>query len=114
MKSQRKHPRIEGVFQVDLLNTGEDPSVPQSEAIVNATALDVSRQGMKLKVYYNAPVGALLSVIFYVGGADSVCLAEVIWRREENEKTVYGLYTKEWSKLSPELEAMFAAVEKGA
>lgn len=102
-KDRRKFPRYESEFQVDLLNMGDDPSVSPFEAIVSGRALDVSRQGMRLKAAYRVPVGAFLSVILYNEGGESVCLCEVVWRREEEGEMLYGVFTQEWSRLDPRL-----------
>ena len=109
-KDRRKHPRYEGQFQVDLLNMGDDPSVSPFEAIVPGTALDVSRQGMRIKATYNVPIGAFLSVIMYSDGGESVCLCEVVWKRQEDGEFLYGVFTQEWSKLDPKLAAALDAM----
>jgi hypothetical protein len=106
---RRKHPRCEGQFQVDLLNMGDDPTVSPFEAIVPGTALDVSRQGMRIKAAYNVPIGAFLSVILYNEGGESLCLCEVVWKREEDGEILYGVFTQEWSKLDPKLEKALGA-----
>ncbi len=111
-KDRRKHPRYEGQFQVDLLNMGDDPSVSPFEAIVPGTALDVSRQGMRVKALYNVPIGAFLSVILYNAGGESVCLCEVVWKRQEEDETLYGVFTQEWSKLDPKLARVLDAMNE--
>lgn len=111
-KDRRRHPRYEAAFQVDLLNMGDDPAVSQFEAIIHGTALDVSRQGMRIKVPYNVPVGSLLSIILYSAqGGESLCLCEVMWRTEEMGEPLYGVYTKEWSKLDSRLAKIFESME---
>ena len=102
-KDRRKYPRYEGQFSVDLLNMGDDPSISPFEAIVPGTALDVSRQGMRVRANYHVPIGAFLSVILYSDGGESVCLCEVVWKREEEGQMLYGVFTQEWSKLDPKL-----------
>jgi len=111
-KDRRKHPRYEGQFQVDLLNMGDDPTVSPFEAIVPGTALDVSRQGMRVKAVYNVPIGAFLSVILYNDGGESVCLCEVVWKRQEEGETLYGVFTQEWSKLDPKLARALDAMNE--
>jgi hypothetical protein len=111
---RRKYPRYEATFQVDLLNMGDDPTVSQFEAIVPGKALDVSLRGMKLKAAYNAPVGSFLSVILYSEGGESVCLCEVVWKRESDGQMLYGVFTKEWSKLNPNLEKILVGMNAPA
>jgi hypothetical protein len=101
---RRKYPRLEGEFPVDLLNMGDDPRVSRFEAIVSGNALDVSLQGMRLRVSYNVPVNSILSVIVYFRGHESVCLCQVVWKVDQGREKLYGLYIKEWSKLDSMLE----------
>lgn len=111
-KDRRRYPRFEGEFQVDLLNMGDDPGISAFEAIVAGTALDVSREGMRLKVSYNVAVGSVLSAIVYYAGSDSICLCDVVWKREVMGEYIYGLFIKEWSKLDPALDKKLAAMEE--
>ena len=93
---------------------GDDPSIPPWEAVVTATALDVSRHGLRLKAFYNTSIGSLMSAIVYFKGRESVCLCEVVWKRENMGEFLYGLYIKEWSKIAPTLEGSFRAMETAA
>ena len=111
-KDRRVHPRLEGQFSVDLLNMGDDPSVSAFEAIVTGEALDVSRSGMRLKITYKVPVGTQLSVIVYYKNYESICLCEVVWRREMMGEQLYGLYIKEWSTLDPLLARQMSCMEQ--
>lgn len=111
-KDRRLHPRYESTFHVDVLNMGDDPGVSQFEAIIPGTALDVSRQGMRLKVPYSVPVGSALSVILYsANGGQSICLCEVMWRREEMGEPLYGVFTKQWTSLDARLAKVFSFME---
>lgn len=107
---RRKYPRLEGDFPVDLLNMGDDPQTSRMESIVPGHALDVSRQGLRLKVPYNVPVGSVLSVILYYRGRESVCLCQVVWKRDIGNERLYGLYIKDWSKLDALLEKRFSSM----
>lgn len=110
-RDRRVHPRLEGQFQVDLLNMGDDPEISPFEAVVVGEALDVSRSGMRLKVTYRVPVGTFLSAIVYTKGFESICLCEVVWRRELMGEQLYGLYIREWSKMDRLLENQLASME---
>ena len=110
-KDRREYPRFEGKFQVDLLNLGDDPSISQFEAVIPGEALDVSRKGMRLKVTYRVPVGTFLSAMVYYKNRESICLCEVVWRRELMGEQLYGLYVKEWSTLDRFLEEQLAKME---
>jgi len=111
-RERRKHARFEGHFKVDLLNMGEDPQISPWEVIIPGVALDISRQGMRLKVPYNVAVGSYLSVIAYYKGSESICLCEVVWKRPDVGQTIYGLYIKEWSRMDDRLEKKLATVER--
>lgn len=112
LADRRRHPRLEGEFPVDLLNMGDDPAISAFEAIVEGRALDVSRQGLRLKVPYNVAMGSVMSVILYYRGRESVCLCKVMWKREILGDYLYGLYIEEWSKLDSFLEQKLASMEK--
>ena len=112
VKDRRRHPRLEGQFPVDLLNMGDDPLVSPFEAVVAGTALDVSRHGMRLQISYNVAVGTLLSAVVYYRNRESVCLCEVVWKREFLSQPLYGLFIKQWSQLDPRLESSFRAMEQ--
>jgi hypothetical protein len=110
-RDRRTHPRLEGTFHVDLLNTGDDPRISQFEAIVNGEALDVSRSGMRLKVTYDVAVGTMLSVIVYYRRRESICLCRVMWRREVMGEQLYGLFVSDWSRLDRFLEKELESME---
>jgi hypothetical protein len=110
--NRRRHPRFEGQFKVDLLNMGDDPDISAFEPVVPATALDVSRQGLRLKCHYQAKVGSLLSAIVYYKSQGSVCLCEVVWKREERGNFIYGLFIQEWSQLEPGLDRELQRMEE--
>ena len=95
----------------DLLNMGDDPKVSDQESIVRGEVLDVSLTGLRLKVSYNVPVGSVLSVIVYYQGYESVCLCNVVWKREMINETVYGLYIKAWSKLDSNLRKKLESMQ---
>jgi hypothetical protein len=64
-RDRRQFPRLEGHFEVDLLNMGDDPEIDVSEPIVAAEALDISKHGLRLQSLYNVPNGSVVSVIAY-------------------------------------------------
>lgn len=112
-QDRRAHPRLEGQFRMDLLNMGDDPEISPYESVVPGDALDISRSGMRMKVTYRVPVGTFLSVIVYYKGHDSICLCEVVWRREMMGEQLYGLYVREWSKMDRLLENQLALMQTG-
>ncbi len=83
---------------------GDDPSIPVSEPIVSAEALDISKHGLRLTSAYNVPVGTVVSVVTYYQSQGSVCLCDVVWKRMEGKKILYGLYIKNWGRLDKLLE----------
>lgn len=113
-RDRRKYPRLEGRFQVDVLNMGDDPNIAAWESLVEAEALDVSMQGMRIKSSYDVSVGDLISVVFYYRNHESVCLCDVVWKRSLMGEFVYGLYLKEWSKLDHALSSKLQSMEQAA
>ncbi len=111
---RRRFPRFEGPFQVDLLNMGDDPQIPPTESIVPATALDISKEGLRLKSHYAAAVGSFVSAIVYFKGQGSVCLCEIKWKREDGNSLLYGLYVKEWCTLDPSLARKLKELENNS
>lgn len=101
---RRKYPRMGCDIPADLLNMGDDPSISRHEPLVRGQVLDVSLQGLRLKINYNVTLDSMLSVIVYYRGSESVCLCRVIWKRDLMKEAVYGLFIKEWSKLDPLLK----------
>jgi len=108
---RRKNPRFEGEFLVDLLNMGDDPQIPPDEPVVRGMALDVSRQGLRLRSAYNVNVGSFISAILYFKGHESLALCEVMWKRVEQGQFLYGLFIREWSGLDPELSSALGSME---
>ena len=111
-RDRRSHPRLEGTFQVDLLNMGDDPHDSPFEAIVTGEALDVSRTGMRLKINYDVAIGTQLSVIVYYRRRESICLCKVMWRRDIMGEQLYGLYISEWSRFDRYLEDELGVMER--
>ncbi len=109
--NRRQHPRLEGQFNIDLLNMGDDPAISSFEPVVSAVGLDVSRQGLRLKSRYCVSTGSFLSAIVYFRGQGSVCLCEVVWKRQEGQDFLYGLFIKEWSKLELDLDRELKKIE---
>jgi hypothetical protein len=109
-KERRQHPRFEGRFPVEVLNTGDDPERSVWESIISGEALDVSRTGMRLQTPYHVPVGSAVSVLVYHKGLSSLCMGNVVWRREAPEGGfLYGLYVDSWTTISRPLSILFAA-----
>ncbi len=109
--NRRQYPRFEGKFNVDLLNMGDDPSISSFEPVIPALGLDVSRKGLRLQSRYQVNVGSFLSAIVYYKGQGSVCLCEVVWKREEDGQFLYGLFIKEWSQLEMALDRELKRIE---
>lgn len=110
-KDRRTHPRLEGEFRVEVLNLGDDPQIPQWEAVVPATAFDVSRHGMRIRTAYDVPVGLPVSAILYYKGMESIALCEAVRKGSQNGQCVYGLFIKEWTRIDAALEKRLAEME---
>jgi len=95
---------------VDILNMGDDLAVSSTEALVKAEAMDVSMHGLRIKTTYDVPTGSLVSVVFYFQNRESVCLCEVVWKRQIMGENVYGLFLKKWSFLDRSLDETLQAL----
>jgi|GEM_PF-6018867 len=111
-RDRRQYPRLEGHFQVDILNLGDDVHYSPFEAVVEAEALDVSKKGMRLRSSYDAAVGSNLSVIIYFKGHESICLSKVVWKSADGDSYFYGIYFDRWSTLDPDLAQKLSAMEE--
>ena len=109
-RNRRRYPRLQGRFQVDILNMGDDLAVSSTEALVKAEAMDVSMHGLRIKTTYDVPTGSLVSVVFYFQNRESVCLCEVVWKRQIMGENVYGLFLKKWSFLDRSLDETLQAL----
>lgn len=110
-KDRRQNPRLEGHFRVDLLNMGDDPTRSSWEPVVVSEALDVSKHGLRLKSPYNTSHGAVVSAVVYYKNHESVCLCEVMWKTNEENQFMYGLFIREWSRLDTELKELLEKME---
>ena len=110
-RDRRQYPRLEGQFNINLLNMGDDSHVSPWSAVLEGTALDVSMRGMCIRATYDVPVGAYIGVVFYYQGHESICLCETVWKRPEGDGLLYGLFFKEWSKLEPSLDRKLRQME---
>lgn len=90
---------------------GDDPTISQFEAVIPAVALDISRQGLRLRTTYAVELNSLLSAIVYFRGQGSVCLCKVMWKRDEMGEHLYGLFIEEWPQIDPSLERQLKAME---
>ena len=68
-----------------------------------ARILDISRGGLKIEVWHDSLIGSCFSLTLQFRDDDSLCIGEVIWKRETIRGMVYGLRVVHWTYLSPAL-----------
>lgn len=90
---------------------GDDPKISQWESVIEGTAMDISKHGLRLASPYNVNVGSLTSIVLYFRGHESICMCKVMWKRTVNNEFLYGLYIEQWSKLDSALGAQLDAME---
>ena len=92
--------RYDADLGAQLLESADRP-LPAS---LEAQVIDISKQGLKIRVWHDARPGCQLSLSVIYNGRESICLGEVIWKREANNGMIYGLRVNRWAYLDPELE----------
>lgn len=97
--------RKERRFLMDLGAQLIDSTSQSLREPLEGRVLDISRNGLRMEVWHDAPVGARFSISLQYNDDDSLCLAEVIWKRETTKGMVYGLRVHHWTYLTPLLAA---------
>jgi hypothetical protein len=70
---------------------------------LDAKIIDISKSGLKIEVWHDAPIGSRFSMSLHSDDDDSLCLGEVIWKRETTTGMIYGLRIVHWTYLTPRL-----------
>lgn len=107
---RRRHPRAKCNFEVDIVSSaGWEMDGP-----VKAKAVNMSKEGLCIRISHKIPVGAQLSLVIFHAGHDSMCLGEVVWKEETTMGNIYGLVLKHWSYMDPTLKFLLESytVEK--
>jgi hypothetical protein len=102
---RRRQSRLELGLNADLI--GSSPRPPA--ALLHGNALDVSRTGLRLRFWFDAPVGSVFSVRLFFLERPSVCRATVQWRFETVHGFVYGVRVDAWELLDDALSSRFDA-----
>lgn len=101
-------------FPINLSAQLIDSTTPSLRAPVAARILDISRNGMKLEVWHDAPIGSCFSLSLEYQDDDSLCLGEVMWKRDTTKGMVYGLRIIHWTYLTPPLASRISQFESHA
>lgn len=78
---------------------------------IEGRVLDVSQNGLKLRIWHDAPIGARFSISLQYNEDDSLCMAEVMWKRESTIGMIYGLRVTHWTYLTPLLASEMRRLE---
>ena len=97
---RRRFPRIPVGYTVSII-AADNGTVDMN---ARGTVLNMSREGLCMRMQFNASVGSIVSVGIVFRDHDSLLLSEVMWKREENAQFLYGLKIKKWCYLDSALE----------
>jgi hypothetical protein len=88
---RRAHPRLPRRVPVEILNMGDDPSVPFYQDVVHGETVDASTGGLRIRVPYDVREGADVGIIVRDEYRFQIFLARVVWKIREVSGTLYGL-----------------------
>ena len=100
---RRRQPRMKSAFPIFLLNMGEDPAIPSSEFLVSGEGLDLSENGLRLRLPAALNAGDVVAFLAEWKHRQFACLAKVVWMSPE-QPFVYGVQHESWTS-----EGHFAA-----
>lgn len=78
------------------------------EEFSSGRVVNISKEGLCLETTFLAEVKALLSLVIYFEGRDSLCLAQIVWKSINQNEARYGLRIQHWTFLDPSLELEMA------
>jgi hypothetical protein len=78
---------------------------------LDAKIIDISKSGLKIEVWHDAPIGSRFSMSLHSDDDDSLCLGEVIWKMESTQGILYGLRIVHWTYLNPSLASEISRLE---
>ena len=105
---KRRHSRRANDYVVDATDLDD----MNHETIIRGTGINISREGLGLKIDLDAPIGRLLSLIIYHQDRDSLCLGRITWKIKSDNEFHYGIHIKRWTYIDPPLEQAFISLEK--
>lgn len=73
--------------------------------------LDISRNGLRVRLWHDAPIGTIFSLSLSFGERDSLCVGKVSWKRDSNNGVIYGLDITHWTLIDPTLSFLLTALE---
>jgi hypothetical protein len=96
---RRSSPRLDADLPVELLESTERPL----NTTLQGRVLNISRDGLKVRFWHDAQPGCRFSLSISFNGRESICLGEVVWKRDSTSGMIFGLRVKHWTVLDPEL-----------
>ncbi len=109
-KDRRREPRIEVNMSAELI----DSTGQILRENLAARIMDLSRNGMKMRVWHDAPAASRFCISIQFQEDVSLCIAEVIWKRETTAGMIYGLRIVHWTYLAPPLKYEMERKEKAS
>ncbi len=90
--NRRRHPRTLRRFNVEVLNIGDDPSVPSHVDFVPGEAMDVSSTGICVYVPYDIGTGRELGLVVRNNDDMRIFVGRVKWKKQRESGILYGLH----------------------
>ncbi len=99
--------RRESRCSVNLPAQLVDSSESALSQVISTELLDISKNGMRVRVWHDAPVGTRFCLSIQHEEDTSLCITEVIWKRETTLGMIYGLRVIHWTYIAPALKHEF-------
>jgi hypothetical protein len=88
---RRSHPRTPRRLVVDILNMGDDPTVPHHQELLRGETLEVSIGGLRIALPYSIREGLEIAVVLRANAQFQAFIARIVWTMREKDATIYGL-----------------------
>lgn len=98
-------------FDRELPALLHESSAKTLAAPVPGRVLEISQNGLRVRLWHDAPIGAIFSLSLAFGERDSLCVGRVAWKRESNGGLIYGIHVTHWTLLDPALSFLLNALE---
>ena len=90
--NRRRHSRTARRFSVEVLNIGDDPSVPSHVDFVPGEAMDVSSAGICVYVPYDVGKGRELGLVVRNNDDMRIFVGRIKWKKQRENGILYGLH----------------------
>jgi len=102
-EERRRHKRCKLKLNAQI----HDVDKGVESGLFEVAVIDVSKEGLKLSLKGLLEEGSRQLVSIPYRGIESLCFAEIVWKKFENQQMSYGLKIIRWLHLEKRLEANF-------